>query len=268
MVRRGDLFRQLLMWKQMQELKKQSLQGKCALVTGAARRIGATIASRLHEAGASVAIHYRGSAQAAIELSDQLNEKRSNSAKIFLADLHDQQHLDSLVQSVLEWSGQLDVLVNNASSFYPTPIGSITSDQWDDLIGSNLKAPLFLSQAAMPALKNSNGCIINIVDIHAQRPLRDHAVYGAAKAGLAMLTRSLAKDLAPEIRVNGISPGAILWPEDEMTEDTKEGILHQIPLARQGIPNDIAETVIFLARDANYITGQIIAVDGGRSLGW
>ena len=169
---------------------------------------------------------------------------------------------------MLKWSGQLDVLVNNASSFYPTPIGSITNDQLDDLIGSNLKAPLFLSQAAMPALRESQGSIVNIVDIHAQRPLRDHPVYGAAKAGLAMLTRSLAKDLAPEIRVNGVAPGAILWPEDEMTEETKGNILNQVPLARQGQPNDIAETVLFLARDGHYITGQIIAVDGGRSLGW
>jgi pteridine reductase len=147
-------------------------------------------------------------------------------------------------------------------------MGSITNEQWDDLIGSNLKAPLFLSQAAMPALKSSNGCIVNIVDIHAQRPLRDHPVYGAAKAGLAMLTRSLAKDLAPKIRVNGVAPGAILWPEDELTDKTIESILEQIPLARQGQPEDIAETVLFLLRDANYITGQIIAVDGGRSLGW
>jgi len=252
----------------MPKIESTSLEGKCALITGAARRIGATIASRLHEAGASVAIHYRGSAQEATDLRDQLNAKRNNSAETFQADLNDQKHIDSLVQDVLQWSGQLDVLVNNASGFYATPIGSITTDQWDDLIGSNLKAPLFLSQAAMYALKNSNGCIINIVDIHAQRPLRNHLVYGAAKAGLAMLTRSLAKDLAPEIRVNGISPGAILWPEDEMTEDTKENILNQIPLARQGKPNDIADTVIFLARDAHYITGQIIAVDGGRSLGW
>ena len=252
----------------MPETKSQSLQGKFALVTGAARRIGASIASRLHEAGANVAIHYRGSAQAATELHDQLNGKRSNSAEIFQADLNDQQSINSLVQNVLKWSGQLDVLVNNASSFYPTPIGSITNDQWDDLIGSNLKAPLFLSQAAMPALRESQGSIVNIVDIHAQRPLRDHPVYGAAKAGHAMRTRSLAKDLAPEIRVNGVAPGAILWPEDEMTEETKGNILNQVPLARQGQPNDIAETVLFLARDGHYITGQIIAVDGGRSLGW
>ena len=244
------------------------LQNKCALVTGAARRIGATIASRLHEEGATVAIHYRGSAQAATGLRDELNSRRENSAEIFQADLNDDRQLDSLVQNVLQWSGRIDVLVNNASSFYPTPMGTVTSKQWNDLVGSNLKAPLFLSQAAMPALKSAGGCIINIVDIHAQRPLRDHVVYGAAKAGLAMLTRSLAKDLAPEIRVNGVAPGAILWPEDEMTSETKAKILGQVPLGRQGLPADIADAVIFLARDAHYVTGQIISVDGGRSLGW
>ena len=245
-----------------------SLQNQCVLITGAARRIGATIASRLHEAGATVAIHYRGSAQDATDLRDELNATRKNSAEIFRADLLDTQQIDGLVKEVLQWSGRIDVLVNNASSFYPTPMGTVTPEQWDDLLGSNLKAPLFLAQAALPALRNTTGCIVNIVDIHAQRPLRDHAVYGAAKAGLAMLTRSLAKDLAPDIRVNGVAPGAILWPEDDMSKETKEKILEQIPLARQGLPDDIADVVVFLARDARYVTGQIIAVDGGRSLGW
>ena len=252
----------------MPEAYSLPLQNKCALVTGAARRIGATISSRLHEEGATVAIHYRGSAQAATDLRDQLNATREKSAEIFQADLNDDQQLVSLVQNVVQWSGRIDVLVNNASSFYPTPMGTVTSQQWDDLVGSNLKAPLFLSQAAMPALKSAGGCIVNIVDIHAQRPLRDHVVYGSAKAGLAMLTRSLAKDLAPEIRVNGVSPGAILWPEDDMANETKVKILEQVPLGRQGLPSDIADAVIFLARDAHYVTGQIISVDGGRSLGW
>jgi len=252
----------------MRDSDSPSLRNKCALITGAARRIGATIATRLHDAGATVAIHYRGSDQAATDLRDQLNAKRENSAEIFQADLNNDEHLRSLVKNVTQWSGQLDVLVNNASSFYPTPMGTVTNDQWDDLIGSNLKAPLFLSQAAMPALVSSGGCIINIVDIHAQRPLRNHAVYGAAKAGLAMLTRSLAKDLAPAIRVNGVAPGAILWPEDEMSQETREKILDAVPLGRQGAPEDIAGAVIYLARDAQYVTGQIIAVDGGRSLGW
>ena len=245
-----------------------SLQNQCALITGAARRIGATIASRLHQAGATVAIHYRGSAQDATDLRDELNSRRENSAEIFQANLLDTQQIDGLVREVLQWSGRMDVLVNNASSFYPTPMGTVTVEQWDDLLGSNLQAPLFLAQAALPALRKKTGCIVNIVDIHAQRPLRDHAVYGAAKAGLAMLTRSLAKDLAPAVRVNGVAPGAILWPEDDMSKETKEKILEQIPLGRQGLPDDIADVVVFLARDARYVTGQIIAVDGGRSLGW
>jgi pteridine reductase len=159
-------------------------------------------------------------------------------------------------------------LVNNASSFYPTPLGEISNDDWEDLLGANLKAPLFLSQAALPALRQARGAIINIVDIHAQRPLRDHPVYGAAKAGLAMLTRSLAKDLAPEIRVNGVSPGAILWPENDLSEAGKQAILRQVPAGRIGDPDDIAGCVLYLARDASYVTGQIIAVDGGRSIGW
>ncbi|HEU4616730.1 MAG TPA: SDR family oxidoreductase, partial [Gammaproteobacteria bacterium] len=163
---------------------------------------------------------------------------------------------------------RLDVLVNNASSFYPTPLESISDEQWHDLIDSNLKAPLFLSQAALPHLKQARGVIINIVDIHARRPLRNYVVYGAAKAGLAMLTRSLAKDLAPEIRVNGVAPGAILWPEAGMSEKTQQHIVREIPLKRTGEPEDIASAVLYLVRDATYVTGQILAVDGGRSIGW
>jgi pteridine reductase len=169
---------------------------------------------------------------------------------------------------VIAWRGKLDILVNNASSFYPTPPGEITEEQWDDLIGTNLKAPLFLSQALLPALRETHGVIINIVDVHSQRPLRNHTVYGPAKAGLAMLTRSLAKDLAPEIRVNGVSPGAILWPESDMSDDAKDAIVEQIPLGRAGTPEDIASAVLFLASEASYVTGQIIAIDGGRSIGW
>jgi pteridine reductase len=241
---------------------------KCALVTGAARRIGAVIATRLHEAGANVAIHFRGSGEEAIELRDRLNSARQNSAEVFQADLNDHQQLETLVQAVESWSGGIDTLINNASSFYATPLGSITLEQWDDLIGSNLKVPLFLSQAAMPMLKKAGGCIVNIVDIHAQRPLRDYPVYGTAKAGLAMLTRSLAKDMAPEVRVNGVAPGAIMWPEDGMSGSSKDQILRQIPLGHQGQPDDIADAVLYLVRDAAYVTGQIIVVDGGRSLGW
>jgi pteridine reductase len=184
------------------------------------------------------------------------------------ADLAGIESLPELVATVAAWHGRLDILINNASSFYPTPLGDVTEAHWDDLIGSNLKAPLFLSQAALPELRKARGVIINIIDIHAQRPLRNHAVYGAAKAGLAMLTRALAKDLAPEIRVNGVSPGAIMWPDAGLTDQTKASILRQIPAGRPGEADDIAACVLYLVRDAAYVTGQIIAVDGGRSIGW
>jgi len=248
-------------------MPEQTLNDKVILVTGAARRIGAAIVTRLHENGARVAIHYRGSAGDAESLADNLNSARADSAAVFQADLLDINSIKPLVDTVVEWGGRLDGLVNNASSFYPTPVGSITETEWDELIGSNLKAPLFLAQAAAGYLRDSDGAIVNIVDIHAQRPLRDHAVYGVAKAGLAMLTRSLAKDLAPNIRVNGVSPGAILWPENGMTEDVQKSILDQIPLARAGDPQDIAGCVLYLLRDATYVTGQIIPVDGGRTIG-
>ena len=239
-----------------------------ALITGAARRIGAAIATTLHRSGANIAVHYRKSSADAEALAERLNTERPDSAALFQADLNDIEALPSLVEKVVAWHGTLDFLVNNASSFYPTPPGEITQAHWDDLVGSNLKAPLFLSQAALPALREAGGAIINLIDVHAQRPLRNHAVYGSAKAGLAMLTRSLAKDLAPEVRVNGVSPGAILWPENGMDDATRETILKQVPLARPGRPEDIAGCVLYLVRDATYVTGQIIAVDGGRSIGW
>lgn len=245
-----------------------TLDGKVALVTGAARRIGAAIATRLHAGGARVVIHYRGSKADAESLADSLNDLRSDSATTLQANLLDTPTFPDLIEDVLDWGGRLDILVNNASSFYPTPVGEITQQEWQDLVGSNLKAPLFLSQAAVPALRRRGGTIVNLVDIHAQRPLRNHPVYGAAKAGLAMLTRSLAKDLAPEIRVNGVSPGAILWPEDSMSDAVKQSIINQVPLERPGDPQDIAGAVLYLVRDATYVTGQIIAIDGGRSVGW
>lgn len=248
--------------------REKSLSGAVVLVTGAARRIGAGIASRLHEEGASVAIHYRNSLDAADALVSRLNSARDNSAMAIQADLLDTASLPQLASQVAAWQGRLDVLINNASSFYPTPTGEITESGWDDLVGSNLKAPLFLSQAALPELRRARGCIVNLIDIHARRPLKDHPVYGSAKAGLAMLTLSLAKDLAPEVRVNGVAPGAILWPEDDMSDATKQSILEQIPMGRAGEPADIADCVVYLVRDAGYVTGQIIAVDGGRSIGW
>ena len=249
--------------------RQPSLDGRWALVTGAAKRIGAVIASTLHEAGANVAIHYNRSAADAERLAAELNARRAKSSFTIAADMRDIAAVERMAKQVLERTGgQLDVLVNNASNFYPTPIGSITLEQWDDLIGSNLKAPLFLSQATLPALRAARGVIVNIVDVHSQRPLRDHPVYGPAKAGLAMLTRSLAKDLGPDVRVNGVSPGAILWPDEGMSDALRAAIIKQTALKRSGTPEDIAATVLFLVRDAPYVTGQIIAVDGGRSVGW
>jgi pteridine reductase len=250
--------------------RQKTLDGRWALVTGAAKRIGAVIASTLHEAGANVAIHYNRSASEAEQLAADLNGRRPRSAFTVSADMLDIDSVERMARQVLDriGGGKLDVLVNNASNFYPTPLGTITIEQWQDLMGSNLKAPLFLSQALLPALRAASGVIINIVDVHSQRPLRDHPVYGAAKAGLAMLTRSLAKDLGPHIRVNGVSPGAILWPDEGMSDALRAGIIKQTALKRSGEPEDIANTVLFLVRDAPYITGQIIAVDGGRSVGW
>jgi pteridine reductase len=249
-------------------MSENSLGNKVVLVTGAARRIGAAIVTCLHASGARIAIHYRGSGTEAATLAAGLNEQRDASATTFQADLLKNEDISRLVNDVVAWGGQLDGLVNNASTFYPTPVGSITEEHWNDLVGSNFKAPLFLSQATAAHLRDTGGSIVNIVDIHAQRPLRDHPVYGPAKAALAMLTRSLAKDLAPEIRVNGVSPGAILWPKGGMTESAQQAILSQVPLSRAGTPEDIAGCVLFLLRDAPYVTGQIIAVDGGRSIGW
>ena len=249
-------------------MSEQDLGGKVVLVTGAARRIGAAIVTRLHASGARVAIHYRSSSDEAERLASGLNDGRAESAATFQADLLDIDHIPRLIDAVTGWGGRLDALVNNASTFYPTPVGSITEAHWEDLMGSNLKAPLFLSQAAQPQLNANGGAIVNIVDIHSQRPLRNHAVYGPAKAGLAMLTRALAKDLAPHIRVNGVSPGAILWPEGGMSDAAQQSILRQVPLRRPGDPDDIAGCVLYLLRDASYVTGQIIAVDGGRSVGW
>jgi pteridine reductase len=252
----------------MQEITPQQLSGKTVLVTGAARRIGAAIVATLHDAGMRVAIHYRESAAEADQLAGELNASRNDSARAFQADLISPGNPERLIEEVVGWAGTLDVLVNNASTFYPTPLGEIDESAWTDLVGSNLKAPLFLSQAAARHLQESRGSIINIVDIHAQRPLRDHHVYGAAKAGLLMLTKSLAKELAPDIRVNAVAPGAIAWPENGMTETVKESILSEIPLGRSGNPVDIANAVLFLVRDATYSTGQVLKIDGGRSIGW
>jgi pteridine reductase len=245
-----------------------SLTGKTVLITGGARRVGASIARTLHGAGANLVIHYRNSKGDAAALADEFNAKRAKSAATIQADLLDVVKLPSLVEFAVGHFGALDVLVNNASTFYPTRIGEITPQAWDDLMGSNLKAPLFLSQAAAPALKKTGGLIINIVDIHALRPLRDYPLYCSAKAGLHMLTRSLAKELGPEIRVNGISPGPVMWPEHGGDEAARRKIIQRTILQKMGSPEDVARTALFFAASAPFITGQILAVDGGRSVAW
>lgn len=235
------------------------------LITGAAHRIGATTAKLLHQNGMNIVLHYRGSRESAQALQKELNEQRENSVIIIQADLHITSGLFTLIEESVKAWGRLDVLINNASSFYPTQIGKATEEQWDDLVGSNLKAPFFLSQAAAPHLKKSNGCIINIADIHADRPLKTFPIYSMAKAGLVMMTKSLACELGPDIRVNAVAPGAILWPEN-LDEVAKQRIVSRTFLKRQGEPNDISKTILYLIKDADYVTGQIIAVDGGRSL--
>ncbi len=243
-----------------------NLNGRCALITGAAHRIGAAIAKLLHAQGMDLLIHYRRSATPAERLREELEAGRPDSVRLVQADLHDPQSHRKLIESALSFRQRLDLLVNNASSFYPTPLADATLEQWDDLIGSNLKAPFFLSRAAAPYLREQRGAIINLIDIHAERPLKDYPIYSVAKAGNAMLVKSLARELGPEVRVNGIAPGAILWPEQGLSEDERETILERTALKRPGTPEDIARTLLFLLRDAPYITGQIIAVDGGRTL--
>ena len=244
------------------------MQVRVVLVTGGARRVGAATCRKLHGQGANLVLHYRASEKEAQSLQAELNQVRSGSVALAQADLLNISALPYLVDEAVRHFGKLDALVNNASSFSPTPLGEITEKMWDDLIGSNLKAPLFLSQAAAPHLKKQHGCIVNIVDIHSEWPLKRYVVYNAAKGGLASLTRSLALELAPEIRVNGISPGPILWPEqgEWADEASRQHIIERTLLKRMGEPNDIARTVAFLIADAPYITGQIIAVDGGRSV--
>lgn len=238
------------------------------LITGAARRIGAALARGFHAAGANVCIHFHHSAREAEQLRDELHRLRANSAIAIGVDLLDLDALPVLVDQVTSAFGRLDVLINNASTFYPTPLGKVTAAQWEDLMGTNLRAPLFLAQAAAAALRDTHGLILNMIDIHAQRPLPQHPVYSTAKAGLIMLTRSLARELGPEVRVNGIAPGPILWPEGGLDETLRQEIIDKTLLKRSGSPADIVRAALFFAQDAPYVTGQILAIDGGRSVGW
>jgi len=238
-----------------------------ALVTGAARRLGAAIARRLHGAGYEIALHCRDSVREAHALAVELEATRPGSVRVFVADLADAEALPALVADTVDAFGRLDALVNNASAFFPTPLAQATPAQWDALFAANARAPFFLAQAAAPHLRASGGAIVNLSDIHGARPLREHAAYGASKAALAFLTRALALELAPEVRVNAIAPGAILWPEDGKDDAAKAALLARTPLGRTGTPEEIAEAVWWLLRGATYTTGQVLRLDGGRLLG-
>jgi pteridine reductase len=241
------------------------VQGKVVLITGGAKRVGAATCRRLHAAGANLMLHYRESAGEARLLQAELNNQRKDSVALIQADLLDLGKVQSIVDQTLQTFSKLDALVNNASSFFQTPVGEITAAQWEDLIGTNLRAPMFLAQAAAPALKKSQGAIVNITDIHAERPLKNYVVYSVAKAGLVGLTRSLARELAPEVRVNAVAPGPILWPDDAAFDElSRQRIISHTPLKREGTPEDIAKAVHYLLAEATYVTGETINVDGGR----
>jgi len=242
------------------------MTNKSVLITGGAARIGARIARKLHQANMNIIIHYRRSDIRAKALAEELNAGRANSAATVQGDLLERGSIDRVIGEAAAFNNRLDALINNASTFYPTTIGEVTEKQWNDLIGTNMKVPFFLSQAADPWLKKSRGCIVNLVDIHALRPKKGYLVYSIAKAANAMLVKSLALELGPEIRVNGVAPGVILWPEHDISDAEKEEVLSRIALQRPGDPDDIADTVAFLVTGPDYITGQIIAVDGGRTV--
>lgn len=239
---------------------------KNILITGAAKRIGAACARLLHSEGGNIVLHYRSSKDDALLLCNELNQKRPDSAKMIQADLLNMHELEAVArEAALAWGG-IDVLINNASAFYPTAVNDVSEWQWDELLGSNLKSPFFLAKSLVETLTDNKGCIVNIVDIHAERGLKGYPVYSIAKAGLAAMTRVLAKELGPVVRVNAVSPGAILWPESELSGQDKAEILQRIILKRCGEPLDIAKAVLFLIKDADYMTGQILTVDGGRTL--
>jgi len=237
-----------------------------ALITGASRRVGAVIARTLHAAGYDLALHYRHSATEATALADTLERQRAGSTLLLQGELADTAALPTLVESLLAHYGRLDALVNNASAFYPTPVGEATPAQWNELFASNAQAPFFLSQAAVPALREAHGGIVNLLDIYAERPLANHPLYCMAKAALAAMTRSLALDLAPLVRVNGVAPGAVMWPSDGKPYDDQQAMLARTPMQRAGTPEDVAGAVLWLLRDAPFVTGQVLRVDGGRTL--
>jgi pteridine reductase len=244
------------------------LAGRTVLITGAARRVGATLARKLHGAGANVVIHFRKSTDEAAQLARELEAERPGSTAFVQADLLELGALPGVVDGAIRAFGQLDILVNNASTFYPTTIGEISERHWDDLVGTNLRAPLFLAQAAAPSLRITHGLILNIADIHGMRPLKRYPVYSVAKAGLIMLTKALAREMAPHIRVNAIAPGPVMWPEDGTDKELQQKIVEKTLLKRAGSPEDVARAALFFATEAPYLTGQILAVDGGRSVGW
>lgn len=239
---------------------------KNILITGSAKRIGACCARTFHDQGCNIFLHYNSSKHEALQLCSELNQRRPDSAIAIQANLLNHDELLNLAKQVSQDWGGVDVLVNNASTFYSTPFTEVNDGQWDELLGSNLKAPFFLIKALAGVLANRNGCVVNIVDIHAERGLKGFPVYSIAKAGLAAMTKILAKELGPKVRVNGVAPGAIIWPEHELSEIDKQEILKRVALKRNGEPADIAKAVLFLARDADYMTGQILSVDGGRTL--
>lgn len=247
-------------------MQDHNVTRQVALITGGGKRIGAAIARYLHAKGMDLVLHYRHSEVASRDLQAELHGSRHNSVLLLQADLLNISKLTRMIQQILDHYGRLDVLINNASSFYPTPIGQANEHDWEDLLGTNLKAPFFLAQAAAPHLIANQGCIINLTDIHADRPLKFHPIYSIAKAGLVMLTKTLARELGPQVRVNAIAPGAILWPDHEMNEVAKQRIISATALKRHGNPEDIAKTVWFLIHEADYVTGQILNIDGGRTL--
>ncbi|MHA6205014.1 pteridine reductase [Dyella soli] len=236
------------------------------LITGAGKRVGAVIARTLHAAGYDLALHYRHAAADTELLAHSLDQHRADSTFTVQGELADLEHLPDLLAKVLGRFGRLDALVNNASAFYPTPVGSATAAQWNELFASNAQAPFFLSQAALPALREARGAIVNLVDIYAERPLAQHPLYCMAKAALAAMTRSLALDLGPDVRVNGVAPGAVMWPSDGKPYDDQQAMLARTPLQRAGSPEDVAGAVLWLLRDAPFVTGQILRIDGGRTL--